>query len=699
MSDLVQLLSRATSNQELELLRSILEENRKAKEAELATKETDLRLKEVELAIMREKQNHATLSAEIQPFPTNHLPTSQCSPAFSALYQEGQDSMLLMTQQIATMPPSHQSLPELSREPLHAAYAQNTNMGAANSASYLPSLIGRTTPPYSFEQAEEEIDEYTRQDFELFGNGDNFDFLDDLLARISEPSLDDPLHSSPAPSTTSKERSPAACVTLNGDPVRRSSPLLNTRDIRTPVTPITVPSAHTEPAGARSAKRNAVPIAVSCRVCSGPIAHCQLHGTKEQVTEFVADMACVQCANWNDVKSRRQSKQKQRHLDVAPQDSPITCDICKRISAAGGFRLGSHDTWISPTFAVEFNCSSCQVKYALCSDCGGGGKYRTGKWRPVQMFAPGRATCSLDHIRYAGIKTQVHVWRVRHDAYPYPALYADTEDPEVPTWALMQAIRKCSFGIGARMLMTPTYMETNQAIQTWEQVNDQLDHFSEDAFAELNGIGVKSRPPFLGPPNNGDPCLVRTYVTVRWIEEGPETLSHVIWNTITPENVHSRLPSVTAYALVDWHMATGVLIISSGGGSSPVTISGMVPRVAVIERILQDWEEMDAKAKETGLKSCPRPKYFQVTQTVFNDKKVKDVWKKRGYQRLEDVPDCPWTPEMDRQSASSCPRPVHAIKQFVQQIADVDELLAFCREDASSTKEETSRARKRGLKL
>ncbi|KAJ3326928.1 hypothetical protein HDU76_012500 [Blyttiomyces sp. JEL0837] len=46
-------------------------------------------------------------------------------------------------------------------------------------------------------------------------------------------------------------------------------------------------------------------------------------------------------------------------------------------------------------FTVEIVCASCRVKY----ECGGGGKFRTGKYRPVELFPNNRRTCILSHAR------------------------------------------------------------------------------------------------------------------------------------------------------------------------------------------------------------------------------------------------------------------------------------------------------------
>ncbi|KAJ1564038.1 hypothetical protein HK405_016006, partial [Cladochytrium tenue] len=48
-------------------------------------------------------------------------------------------------------------------------------------------------------------------------------------------------------------------------------------------------------------------------------------------------------------------------------------------------------------------------KYQLCSECGGGGKSRTGKWRPRELFEQSRKTCSLPHIRAGDALAQYRV--------------------------------------------------------------------------------------------------------------------------------------------------------------------------------------------------------------------------------------------------------------------------------------------------
>ncbi|RKO89332.1 hypothetical protein BDK51DRAFT_30692, partial [Blyttiomyces helicus] len=47
----------------------------------------------------------------------------------------------------------------------------------------------------------------------------------------------------------------------------------------------------------------------------------------------------------------------------------------------------------------------------FCTACGGGGRFRTGKWRPRELFLVGRKTCSLQHERLGPTVTEFKVLR------------------------------------------------------------------------------------------------------------------------------------------------------------------------------------------------------------------------------------------------------------------------------------------------
>ncbi|KAJ3412461.1 hypothetical protein HDV05_000715 [Chytridiales sp. JEL 0842] len=62
---------------------------------------------------------------------------------------------------------------------------------------------------------------------------------------------------------------------------------------------------------------------------------------------------------------------------------------------------------------LEPICTTCFTQFAFCTECGGGGRYRTGKWRPRGLFRKGRRTCSLSHVRVgSGSKSFIKVLEV-----------------------------------------------------------------------------------------------------------------------------------------------------------------------------------------------------------------------------------------------------------------------------------------------
>ncbi|KAJ3219049.1 Dihydroorotate dehydrogenase (quinone), mitochondrial, partial [Clydaea vesicula] len=110
------------------------------------------------------------------------------------------------------------------------------------------------------------------------------------------------------------------------------------------------------------------------------------------------------------------NKTKKRVREEKPT---VDCEVCKFKLGTGGVRKGiinenlntsptisttgffnlDQNFWEEPSFNVEVVCLKCVDKYLFCSECGGGGNKRTGKWRPKQMFQSKRKTCSLPHIR------------------------------------------------------------------------------------------------------------------------------------------------------------------------------------------------------------------------------------------------------------------------------------------------------------
>lgn len=94
-------------------------------------------------------------------------------------------------------------------------------------------------------------------------------------------------------------------------------------------------------------------------------------------------------------------------------DSLTACDVCLREISYGSVITNS--TSIPVSYAVEVICTSCSSKYRRCTDCGGGGGVRlgVGKWRCKEMFAEGRRTCKLSHLRLGKFEEMTYeIWKI-----------------------------------------------------------------------------------------------------------------------------------------------------------------------------------------------------------------------------------------------------------------------------------------------
>ena len=93
------------------------------------------------------------------------------------------------------------------------------------------------------------------------------------------------------------------------------------------------------------------------------------------------------------------------------------CDLCKR--RIGSVEILSPSTLHEVSSPTEVLCSTCDARYAFCTQCGGGNKYRTGKWRPKALFPPGRKTCRLRSIRLTGTP-RIEVYDIGVTEEPIP---------------------------------------------------------------------------------------------------------------------------------------------------------------------------------------------------------------------------------------------------------------------------------------
>ncbi|KAJ3125340.1 hypothetical protein HK098_000347 [Nowakowskiella sp. JEL0407] len=140
----------------------------------------------------------------------------------------------------------------------------------------------------------------------------------------------------------------------------------------------------------------------------------------ESTDSFSVELVCDDC-DATAVETTNRSKSKKQEI--------IPCEVCKRDLGSGTIKVSGslartsgskrkrNDSQqsdgrgsltdmlegmilISNSVATcEIICRRCNLKYGFCSECGGGGKFRTGKFRPIEMFLNKRKTCMLSHAR------------------------------------------------------------------------------------------------------------------------------------------------------------------------------------------------------------------------------------------------------------------------------------------------------------
>lgn len=174
---------------------------------------------------------------------------------------------------------------------------------------------------------------------------------------------------------------------------------------RTPITP--------SPTSGASRRKTVSETCICAGACRKPISVMYMRGTVESLEQtYVIQIVCDQCSEGpskspflnNQIKVEDDDgveyvpTTRKRSRD---RSSMIECEVCRHYIGSGGIKP-LHPESYTPNeieLSVEYTCLSCASKYLFCSECGGGGKTRTGKWRPKELFEPGRKTCSLPHIR------------------------------------------------------------------------------------------------------------------------------------------------------------------------------------------------------------------------------------------------------------------------------------------------------------
>ncbi|KAJ3276313.1 hypothetical protein HK104_003673, partial [Borealophlyctis nickersoniae] len=285
--------------------------------------------------------------------------------------------------------------------------------------------------------------------------------------------------------------------------------------------PTTASSSPAPPADAKKRLRRIVAEEEACcRGCREILGTLLLHGTPEAVAmPHVVDMLCLRCEEWLGQKGPPIKGRRKRGLGDGPE-AVVECEACRKKIGSGGVRAGSPSSpaplaetlikresgvgsddrssgpspnsgtptpgdggaWVLPDFGVEILCIACRDKYAFCTECGSGGKFRTGKWRPVQLFEAGRRTCSLSHLRVGDAELKIGLWRT-----PGEMMSAPPEQVE----KLLAEIQEMYWDSGMTNVAVPKVMENVPSISTWSQLESR----AHAAWEEVRSLATRPEPP------------------------------------------------------------------------------------------------------------------------------------------------------------------------------------------------------------
>ncbi|KAJ3118849.1 hypothetical protein HDU96_007591 [Phlyctochytrium bullatum] len=173
-----------------------------------------------------------------------------------------------------------------------------------------------------------------------------------------------------------------------------------------------------------------------CRECATGLCLLILHadtgsegGGLVPATHYAIDVTCIRCYGHANAPAEIEpenvrARGRKRRVNVFGRDRPMRCEACGVGVGFGGVRMvlerpgvssgGKEDEaggvvrdreWVEPRFGVEVVCDQCVQEFDFCTQCGGGGSHRTGKWRPRQLFKPGRRTCTLTHTRVGDLES------------------------------------------------------------------------------------------------------------------------------------------------------------------------------------------------------------------------------------------------------------------------------------------------------
>ncbi|KAI9199317.1 uncharacterized protein BJ171DRAFT_216106 [Polychytrium aggregatum] len=173
------------------------------------------------------------------------------------------------------------------------------------------------------------------------------------------------------------------------------------------------------------------------------------------------------------------SKRKRKYEH--DQDQYFTCDVCKKAFGFGRVAIEEESLRSKKNaVGIELVCDPCTTKYKFCSNCGGGGHWRTGKWRPAELFGYARRTCRLPHDRIGEVNEIEYVtWALPLTAnvqsQTITGLSSDQDFMQWQRQLLLEQMHGIWTDVGLLRLGQSRVMEHFESFSTFEKITERLD--------------------------------------------------------------------------------------------------------------------------------------------------------------------------------------------------------------------------------
>ncbi|KAJ3329936.1 hypothetical protein HDU76_006801 [Blyttiomyces sp. JEL0837] len=468
--------SQIDSADKLALLLRVLEEQRRLQQEARVAREEERRLSEVQLAILRELRAASPNGGDgVKANPADFKTSTQNSTTTSTIFDFNGVTMdvaaSLSSGSLAT--PSVFSSP-VFESPVMASASSAASIQLDIDAALDASMhfaqqaqvpLGTYSPAQSFisendntgfEFLFESLGAFEQQQQQQSAEASVNNIMSELLQSVAFPeSLSShavalaPAPVVATPSVATKKatvRRPAAKRTTSTQKSTSPTPSATSTSTSAPV--IELPMISSVYKESMSGSKKIVEHPCNCLACGIPVATAVLRGVPSAFQEkpYVFEAYCESCdpsgsvpAPGDDLKilpSRKRARGRSEKI--------LNCDVCRRNVGSGGVKIDSSacesnkrvkvsaDGAVALSedskagYSVEIVCASCRCKYAFCTECGGGGKYRTGKYRPVELFPANRRTCSLSHARVGDVSVSHRVYSMLTSPHITEQLLADT---------------------------------------------------------------------------------------------------------------------------------------------------------------------------------------------------------------------------------------------------------------------------------